>query len=164
MNAKDEHLAAHMRLGTHCILYDNWWSKERDRMKTLVIQTMALTDLNGERLAEFWVMTDPEETVQPWVKVVAMFGMHEMYRTNVSNPVALQSGMIMPMQSFLGWLMQVMRYSRNNQWAYELQSDNPYKRIMIIEPISVKELAEVTQFPEELIRSYFSNMFILKKD
>ena len=129
-------------------------------MDALIINTMSLIDLNGERLAEFWVMTSDDRKAQPWIKVISMFGMHEIYRTNPSNPVALQAAMIMPMQSFLGYLMQLIVHSRKNPWAYELQSYSTY----LTEPVSIKKLATLTQFPEEMVRTYFANHFVIKSD
>jgi hypothetical protein len=128
-----------------------------------VINTITLINMNGENLCEYLVLDNPNEaSVQPWVKCIPFFGMHEMYRMEPSNQIAVQAGMVMPASSFLGYIAMIIRNTRNAAYPYEMASYGAnYVRLKLIQPMNAKEIAQLTQFPLEMVKDYYRSHFIV---
>lgn len=156
---KEEHLANHARMGTDCILY----SKKGQIMQGIVSHSIMLRDINGEYLAEFLVMHHPDNPDYQWVKTIAHFAMHEMYRRNVSNPIALQSGMIMPMESFLGYMANVIKYSPDKRLSYSMvkQDGADYIEVHLLEGMHADAISKLTGMDEQKIRDFYNNYFVV---
>jgi hypothetical protein len=161
--SKKVHLVAHARLGTECILYP---TEKRRKMNSEVIRGIHLVDTNGENLAEFLVMQTIGYSGNPWVKVIPYFGMHEMYRTDISNPIALQAGMIMPIQSFLGYIAQIANNMRNKNFGYQMRtSAGPdYVQINLVPNMNAADIAKLTGIDVQMVRDFYRDNFVVKVD
>lgn len=156
---KDEHLANHERMGTDCILYP----KKGQVIQGIVSHSIMLRDIDGEYLAEFLVMHHPKNPDNAWVKTIPFFGMHEMYRRNVSNLIALQAGMVMPMETFLGYMANIIKYSPDKRLSYSMikQGGEDYIEVHLQEGMHANAISKLTGMDVQKIRDFYNNYFVV---
>lgn len=132
-------------------------------MKPSILNTIHLINMNGELLVEYLVLGNAEDdTIIPWVKCIPFFGMHELYRNEPGNPMVVYAGMIMPAQTFLGHIAQIMRATQKDAYPMEMSSQGEhYIRFRLTNPLSVKDIADLTQFPIEMIRMYYRDSIVI---
>jgi len=129
-------------------------------------RTIQMTDATGQVIAHALIFRDDDG--YKWVLCHPFMAMYEMMKISMANPIILMDGMQMPVQSFLGYIANVARHSENvaNGWYYEMRCIDTaeYHRLIIRAGMSAKDIADVTGFDIEQIRSFYKDYFVLGKD
>jgi hypothetical protein len=133
--------------------------------QTVIKKILFLVSPTSENIAQFQIQGNLEDPdVRDWVQVFPYFGMHEIYRQNAGSPIALMDGMMMSETSFLWYLTNVViETERQKQYYCEIRSDNG-DRLILRQGMDAKEIAKLTGWDIEMIRTYYRNCFVVKVD
>ena len=135
-------------------------------MNAILDQTILMSDINSENVCEFLVFRNEDEPPQKWVKAIPYYGMHEMNKQNVSNPINVFAGMVMSQETFLGYIANLARNpidkDRLFYWQMQNQSRDNYIRVIIQPGMSAKDIARLTGFDLKKVKEFYSNFFVVE--
>jgi hypothetical protein len=117
--------------------------------------SIRLSDINGENIAEFMLMS---AQAGDFVKCIPMFGMFEMYRHNMNHPVMVMAGATMPMESFLGYIANVTQAS-DPRYPYVMTRDSVNLRLL--RGMSAEGIASLTMTDVQLVKALYRDYFVV---
>jgi hypothetical protein len=124
--------------------------------KVTLERQLLLSDINGENIAQFLIMSNGETQ---WVLGFMYYGMHEMMRQDISNPILIMDGMQMSDLSFLGWISTVARNTKGI-YRYRLSGIYGTSERLSLEPVmSAKVIAALTGFELEKVKAFYEEWF-----
>lgn len=131
-------------------------------LNAILDQTILMSDINSENVCEFLIFRNEDEPPQKWVKAIPYYGMHEMYKHNVSNPAVVFGGMLMPQETFLGYIANLTRNPIDKERGFYWQMQNQSHRVTIRPGMSAKDIAQLTGFDLQKVKDFYRDFFVVQ--
>lgn len=124
---------------------------------TEYVGSIFLTNYSAETIAEFMLLKDHEYNV---VKCIPFYGMHEIYRRQMNNPIVIMPGMLMPENTFLGYIANVIiQTATDPKMLYTMTSTDIH--LKLTKGMSARDIATLTGFELKKVQEFYKMYFVV---